>query len=326
MSRALISYTLAAGALALCMMSACKDDTTTNPQPTSGDKAHGEYLVKHVAACGECHTQRNEAGVFVDSLTMAGGREFPVGSVGSIFAPNITPDTETGIGSWTDQQIIAAIRTGRLPDTEDGKPTSDTVISPVMPYWLYANMTDSDVNDIVAYLRSLKPVHYEPTENTVPASLLVRWAPQAGIPDATPNNAQTQRGKYLVTLARCIDCHTAPAAGSGNPLAQGVDVSRFLAGGNRYVSMADPNKFITAKNITPDDDTGIGGWSTGQIDSALALGWDDQHEGLCPTMPWASYNAMVKADRDAIIAYLRGIPSVKNDVAENDPGTSCQHP
>lgn len=325
MSRTLTSYAVAATAMALCMFSACKDDTT-NPQPTTGNKEHGEYLVKHVAACGECHTQRNQAGIVVDSLTMAGGVEFPMPGIGSVFAPNITPDTETGIGGWTDQQIVTAIRTGRLPGTENGVATSDTIISPVMPYWLYAHLTESDANDIVAYLRSLKPVHYEPEENTIPASALIRWSSQTDIPDATPNNAVTERGKYLVTIARCIDCHTVPAANSSNPFAQGVNTSLFMAGGRKFVSLADPNKFITAKNLTPDMDSGMGGWTATQIDSAITLGWDDEHEGLCPTMPWASYNAMTQADRDAIVAYLMGIPAVSHEVEENDPGTSCPHP
>ena len=99
--------------IALGVFAACKDDdTTTNPTPNTGDKVHGEYLVQHVAVCGDCHTQRNQMGQPIDSLAFAGGEAFAIPQLGTVYSANITPDSVNGIGKWTDQQIIDAIRTG----------------------------------------------------------------------------------------------------------------------------------------------------------------------------------------------------------------------
>jgi len=313
-------------AIALCTFVACKNDTTTQPPTTTtGDKVHGEYLVKHVMVCADCHSQRNQFGQGIDSLAFAGGTEFAIPSLGSVYSRNITPDSTYGIGKWTDAQIIAAIRTGTAP-LHPGASAGDSVLFPVMPYWLYGSMTDSDAKDVVAYLRSLKAVSLANRPDGIPAQVRVKWAQQTGIPDATPNNTQTQRGKYLVTMAGCIDCHTVPAATQTNPTAQGVNMSMFLAGGRPFEAPGDPTKSVFSKNITPDQNTGIGTWTPTQIDSAIAYGWDDEKKPLCPPMPWQAFNGMAKADRDAIIAYIRGIPAVVNEVMENDSTTICPHP
>ena len=308
--------------IALGVFAACKDDdTTTNPTPNTGDKVHGEYLVQHVAVCGDCHTQRNQMGQPIDSLAFAGGEAFAIPQLGTVYSANITPDSVNGIGKWTDQQIIDAIRTGSAP-AHSGM--ADSVLFPVMPYWLYGYLTDQDAKDIVAYLRSLKAVRYAVPESTIPAAAYTKWAKQAGIPDASPSTTQTQRGKYLVTLAGCIDCHTVPAATATNPLAQGVNMSLFLAGGRQFPAPADPGKFIYSLNITPDHNTGIGEWTPTQIDSAIAYGWDDEHRPLCPPMPWQAFQGMSKDDRNAIVAYIRAIPAISNVVPE-DTTIHCPH-
>ncbi|HVZ38907.1 MAG TPA: c-type cytochrome [Candidatus Kapabacteria bacterium] len=324
MRRTLTSYAVAACAVALCALAACKSDSGTNPPATTGDKTHGEYLVKNVAVCGDCHTQRGMTGLPIDSLTMAGGVAFSIPSLGTVYSRNLTSDSTHGIGAWTDQQIITAIRTGIAPMHMHNGVAMDSVLFPVMPYWLYGYLTDSDVKDIVAYLRTLKAVSYDPPMDTIPAVARVTWPKQAGIPDATTNDATTQRGKYLVTIAACIDCHTIPAATATNPLAPGINTSLFLAGGRPFETI-EPGRLIMSKNITPDVATGIGSWTSSQIDSAFAFGWDDEHRALCPPMPWQAFNGMTSTDRAAIVAYLRGIPAVNNAVPE-DTTLHCPHP
>jgi len=313
-------------ALALGTFVSCKNDSTTQPPTTTtGDKVHGEYLVQHVAVCADCHSQRNQFGQMIDSLAFAGGVGFAIPGLGTVYSRNITPDSVNGIGKWTDQQIIDAIRTGRASGhLHNGVADADTTLFPVMPYWLYGYLTDSDAKDIVAYLRSLKASRFAPAEDGIPAQARVIWAKQSGIPDATPNNTQTQRGKYLVTIAGCIDCHTVPAATQANPLAQGVNMSMFLAGGRPFDAI-DSGKFVYSANLTPDHATGLGDWTAVQIDSAFAYGWDDEHRALCPPMPWQAFNGMAKTDRDAIVAYLRGIPAIVNAVPE-DSTIHCPHP
>src|SRR5690349_85744 len=108
----------------------------------------GTYLMSSIVACGNCHTPQTPQGP-VAGKELAGGTKFQEG-FGVAVAPNITPDPETGIGKWTDAQIITAIREGKRPD--------GTTIGPPMPIALYRNMADDDVQAVVAYLRAAPPV------------------------------------------------------------------------------------------------------------------------------------------------------------------------
>jgi mono/diheme cytochrome c family protein len=116
----------------------------------SGQVTRGHYLVE-IAGCGHCHTPGHFRAK-EDSTRELGGSDvgFEVPGQGTVIGPNLTPDKETGLGGWSNRQVVAAIRTGVRPDGR--------VLSPVMPWPNFAGMTDADVNAIVAYLRSLKPV------------------------------------------------------------------------------------------------------------------------------------------------------------------------
>lgn len=303
----------------LCAMASCSDDAT--PATYTPSKTHGEYLVKSVSGCGDCHTPHNQNGS-IDSLSFAGGEPFVLGALGTVYARNITPDSATGIGSWTDDQIITAIRTGVAARhiRSNGQVVADSLF-PVMPYLLYAYMTDNDVKDIVAFLRTLPAIRFHPPDDTVAARPL--WSKQQGIPDGSVNSDQTKRGKYLVTIAGCIDCHTKPSATPANPFAEGYDMSNFLGGGVTWYSIGGVP--IKSPNLSSDKATGLGNWRASQIDSAFALGWDDEGKALCPPMPWRTYQNMTKADCDAIVAYLQSIPAVSNEVEEKDPSFVCPH-
>jgi mono/diheme cytochrome c family protein len=112
--------------------------------------ARGKYLVT-IASCHDCHTP----GYFLGKPDMArflGGSEvgFDMPGLGVFHGPNLTPDKETGLGSWTDKQVVEAIQQGKRPDNR--------MLAPIMPYHAFANLTKQDVDAIVAFLRSIPPV------------------------------------------------------------------------------------------------------------------------------------------------------------------------
>jgi mono/diheme cytochrome c family protein len=114
--------------------------------------ARGKYLVT-IASCHDCHTP----GYFLGKPDMArylGGSDvgFELPGLGTFVGPNLTPDKETGLGSWTDAQIIAAIQTGVRPDGR--------MLAPIMPYHAFTNLTPQDVGAIVAFLRTIPPVKH----------------------------------------------------------------------------------------------------------------------------------------------------------------------
>lgn len=110
----------------------------------------GKYLAQ-IAGCSDCHTPGGMLGQS-DMARYLGGSDvgFAIPGVGIYLGSNLTPDKETGLGDWTDEQIIAAMRTGKRPDGR--------MLSEVMPYPSFAHLTDQDVTAIVAFLRSLPPV------------------------------------------------------------------------------------------------------------------------------------------------------------------------
>lgn len=110
----------------------------------------GEYLVA-LAGCGDCHTPGHFFGK-PDKARLLGGSEvgFEIPGLGYFYGSNLTPDAATGLGKWTEAQIITAMRKGERPDGR--------LLAPVMPVQNFAAMTDEDARAIVAYLKSLKPV------------------------------------------------------------------------------------------------------------------------------------------------------------------------
>lgn len=133
--------------------------------------------------------------------------------------------------------------------------------------------------------------------------------------------AQTpvERGKYLVTIAGCNDCHT-PGYFLGSP-----DKARFLGGSEVGFELPGLGTFY-GPNITPDKETGIGGWTPAQILAALQTGTRPNGRLLAPIMPWHAYASLSQSDASAIVAFLRSLPAVKNKVpgpfGPNDKPTS----
>jgi mono/diheme cytochrome c family protein len=143
----------------------------------------------------------------------------------------------------------------------------------------------------------------------IAAGLAFTLALSAGIAAAAPRNhsAQVARGKYLVTLAGCNDCHT-PGGLFGKP-----DTSRVLAGSEVGFEIPDLGVF-PGRNLTPDKETGLGNWSTPQIVTALQTGMRPDGRKLAPIMPYEAFASLKKADALAIAAYLKSLPPIANKV------------
>jgi mono/diheme cytochrome c family protein len=137
----------------------------------------GKYLV-NIAGCNDCHTP----GYFLGKPDMArflGGSEvgFEIPGLGVFHGPNLTPDKETGLGSWTDAQILAALQKGTRPDGR--------MLAPIMPWHAFANLTPQDAQAIVAFLRSLPPV-----KNRVPGPFGPNEQPTAFVMKVVPPAAK----------------------------------------------------------------------------------------------------------------------------------------
>jgi mono/diheme cytochrome c family protein len=139
--------------------------------------ARGKYLV-NIAGCNDCHTPGYFLGKPDTARFLAGsevGLEIP--GLGVFHGPNLTPDNATGLGNWTDAQIVAALQKGERPDGR--------MLAPIMPWQVFANLTKQDVDAIVALLRSLPPV-----ANKVPGPFGVSEAPTSFVLRIVPPAAK----------------------------------------------------------------------------------------------------------------------------------------
>jgi mono/diheme cytochrome c family protein len=217
-------------------------DVTVSMDPAN--IARGEYLYKSVSVCGACHSVGGEEN---PDLLPAGGRKFDIPVIGVIYTPNITPAMETGIGGWTDGEVIRAIREGI------GKNGRFLVL---MPSELFVGMSDEDVQAIVAFLRS-----QEPNENETPKfkpslvgrlflSFLMSPPDRITEPVAAPPRGPTEEyGKYLANhVSPCAACHT--------PRIRGEIVYDKLWSGGEGFEVGEST--IYSANLTRDAETGIG--------------------------------------------------------------------
>jgi mono/diheme cytochrome c family protein len=179
----------------------------------------GKYLVEVLAACGNCHTPKGANGE-IGGKHLAGGLEIRE-PFGVAVASNITPDPDTGLGRWSDGEVIRAIR--------DGKGRDGRVLGPPMPFHLYRRLSDRDVQAIVDYLRTVPPVRNAvgPSRYTIP--LIGSDVPPSGQVSDPDRTNLVQYGEYLAgPVAHCIDCHT-PRGADGRP-----DSARLGAGGTAF--------------------------------------------------------------------------------------------
>jgi len=274
--------------------------------------ARGRYIFENLADCGGCHSHRDFSRVAGPEVLSGRGRGNVLSDVlqglpGTVVAPNITPDAETGIGQWTDGEKIRAIR--------DGVDRHGRALFPMMPYTGYRRMSDEDVQALVAFLDSLPPVRnpLPPTRLNFPVNVFIKFAPQPAGLVLPPNRADPRRyGEYLVNVSGCAECHT--------PLEKGRPVAGMeFAGGQLFASTLGT---VVTANITPDRDTGIGKWSEEFFLKKFADYRQYAEQGPPPSpgpqaftlMPWLGMSRLGDEDLKAIYAYLHSLKPVRHYV------------
>lgn len=268
----------------------------------------GKYLVHHVAGCVGCHSpvQDTVPGEPPVEGKLGAGRDF--GEIPDypihIRARNLTSDKETGIGGWTDGEVARAIREGV---SKDG-----STLFPQMPYMTYREtLSDGDVLDIIAYLRTLPAVKNDPGRTSVnfPVSMFIRAVPQpleTPPPQAPSPSDKLARGKWLLKTASCNDCHD-----TVNNKMEKIE-GKALAGGFKF-PLPNNKGYAIAPNITSDKATGIGAYTDDDIRRALTDGKGKDGRNLY-VMPWSYYKGMTSEDKDALLLALRAVPAVANVV------------
>jgi mono/diheme cytochrome c family protein len=258
-------------------------------EPSAALLARGKYVFGSAGGCA-CHTPPAAPGL------NAGGTKFDL-LIGVIYAPNITPDPETGIGRWTDAQVANAIRRGERPN--------GARLFPVHPHRYFATIADDEIEALVAYLKSVKPI-----TASVPARSLRIPVPTPRLPTARKDAPRggIERGEYLVRgAAHCADCHT-PRGFDGSQ-----DDAKFMAGG------PGPEGSLPS-NITPHLETGIGRWTEVQIAHFLRTGVKPSGQEASSLMRTvitgtsAGFKDLTEADALAIARYLKTVPAIENRV------------
>ncbi|MCO6417483.1 cytochrome c [Siccirubricoccus sp. KC 17139] len=255
----------------------------------------GRYLVEVIAACGNCHTPKGPNGP-LPGMNLAGNFVVEDNSDFRAVAPNITPDRATGIGAWTDAQLMRAIREGIRPD--------GSLIGPPMPFEFYRGLADEDLAAMVAYLRTVRPVANASEKSTYRMPLPPSYGPPVQRVTAPPRSDRVAYGAYLAgPVAHCMECHTPFGATPGHR-----DMARAGVGGQAFNG---PWGVSVASNITPARHTGLGLWTDAEIERAIRRGISRDGRQLFPPMGFAHYAAISPADMAALIAYLRSLPAIE---------------
>src|SRR5690606_26923010 len=258
----------------------------TIPAPAETPLERGTYLMTSIVACGNCHTPQTPGGPVANRELS--GQMVLDDEMMTAYAPNITQDRETGIGAWTDDQIVAAIRDGIRPD--------GSLIGPPMPFSQYRKMSDGDVRAIVAYLRTVKPVHARSPKSVYRFPLPPSYGPPVGAIADVPRDDKVRYGEYLSgALGHCIECHT--------PMVDGhFDFDNQLGAGG--LEIPGPWGVAVSANLTPHPD-GIADYTDDQVKAAITTGIKPDGTRLSPPMAFAYYRNIRPDDLDAIVAYLR---------------------
>lgn len=309
-------FAILLGVSAATYFSACNNDSTPSAEDKANDSIkkvleRGEYLATHVALCVECHSHHDMekySGPIIPGSEGGGGFVFDqkLGMPGVLYGKNITPDSATGIGSWTDAEILRALTHGISKN-------GDTLF-PLMPYPNFNRMAKDDLLSIIAYIRTLKPIKNQVPPRQLMMPIAAVYPGQFLQPSIDGNvrpaeSDKVKYGEYLVTFADCGTCHS--------PLTpQGPDMSRMFAGG--WTFDLGTHKVTTA-NITPDSATGIGMWTEAMFVDKFAKYRDkkliEEKPGTQNTiMPVSLYAGMKDDDLKAIYAYLRSVKPISNKI------------
>lgn len=266
--------------------------------------ARGEYLAINVSSCMDCHSTRDFSyfsGPLKPGTLGIGGERFDqsVGIPGVFHSKNITP---FGIDRYTDGELYRVITTGVTKEEE--------ALFPIMPYPYYAQMDPEDVYAIIAYLRTLPAVESQvpKAEPDFPFNLILKTIPQNAIAQKRPEIVDVLGyGKYMTTIAGCVECHT--------PVKKGRIIKEVSFGGGREFPM--PNGLLRSANISSDA-TGIGSWTEEMFVARFKQyegNWRKVEPGeMNSIMPWTMYAGMDTTDLRAIFTYLKQVKPIENTV------------
>lgn len=320
-------------ALAGLALAACSSSSSSKPDAGDGaagdgggDTAdggglsalelRGKYLVDVVATCGDCHTPRLPSGAPDMTKYLAGNADFIVTPGGKLGSRNLTND-ETGLKSRTAAEIKDMFLKGERPGA------TKEFLNPVMPYYVFHNMTEADADAIVAYLRTVPAV-----VNMIPKRGAIFDVPAAAPPVAlakipTPadtfgEKASALRGRYLAgQIGVCMECHT--KHNEPGPTATTVlDESKLFAGGEDFSALFGGALHPVSKNLTSDV-TGLKEWTTADIVKALKEGKAKDGTGICPPMPvgpMGAYAHLTDEDATDIANYIRSLPAIANTIVD----------
>jgi mono/diheme cytochrome c family protein len=265
----------------------------------------GAYLVNTIMACGNCHSPRDADGKPVAEKAFSGGLTFTTPAFIAT-ASNVTSDAETGIGSWSDAEIKRALVEGTRPD--HGR-LAGVPLAAIMPANFYKALLPQDLEAIVAYLRTVKPIRREVPDPAYKAPVRRDSYPDAEAGFGNPASADpVRRGAYLVTIGHCMECHSAWSRGVS-------DFKTGLGRGGRVFptreGSAEGSPGSIAPNITSDPAAGIGAWTDREIGRAITQGIGRDGRVLKPPMAYGYYAGLRQADLADIVAYLRTVPSLR---------------
>lgn len=273
-------------ALAGLGSTACAQDEITLDRDELVER--GEYLVTTIAGCGNCHTPHNDDGTLNQDMRLAGAYVITEPEF-EAYAKNITPDMETGIGSWSEDEIVDALRNGVRPDGE--------ILGPPMSFPFYKQLSDNDAYAIAAYLKTVEPIRNEVPDSTYEIPL--DWGPPAENVPPVSREDPVEYGEYLAgPVGHCTDCHTTYVQGQ-------PDFDQVGRGQNVFPNMFGRWTVISA-NITPHEQ-GIGNWTDEEIKRAITEGVSRDGRELAPAMPYELYDDIREEDLDALVAYLRSL-------------------
>lgn len=273
--------------------------------------ARGTYLAEHVLLCSECHSDRDWTVFSAPSVPPTGagrteclGAGTPMAGVaaefpGRICFPNITADAGTGVGAWTDGELLRAVREGV---DRDGR-----ALFPIMPYFIFRHLSDEDARSLVVWIRSLPAVvrEHPPKRVDFPVNLFIRLVPQPlaePVPEPKADDSVAY-GRYLATIGRCAFCHS-PRRGQSREPIPGL----LFAGGNEF---RGPFGIRRSSNLTPHP-SGLGAMAREEFVALFR-----RHAAPEPVAPekntimaWSAYAGMTDADLGALYDYLRTVPPV----------------
>ena len=312
----LVAVALIAGAVAwLSVRKPMQRAASTEKVDATPERlARGKYLVENVTDCLGCHSDHTMAfGFPVKPGTEGqGGFAFDskLGIPGVVCAQNITPDPEFGLGKWTDGEVLRAMR--------EGIDRNGDALFPMMPYVHFRYMADDDAKAIIAYIRTLKPIHASVPAKKInfPVNLLIKFVPKPVDGSVTtPDDAMDHigYGRYLVRIGGCYECHT-PHDEKNN-----LDEAHALSGG---WEMRGPWGRVVTANLTPDPETSYLGRATrdefiGRFRAFASVNLETAPAvpaGRNTVMPWNAFAGMSDRDLGAIYDYLKSLKPIRRKV------------